>query len=303
MEEGLQHKRFPRERININGTDVESVDIKPDKQKNEVPVFVAQGWGATMQSFEPGFEVLSKEGRRVVSADHQRKGGKSEVDLQEDMEKWCQETGQEYPDWPTEELRKAQTILGLLDQKKLDKVDVIAHSEGAINVCIAAMLNPEKFIGRTIVLVNPAGMIGEDTLLRLQKGAGATKSRTESVKGFPVTDAETEYLDKTKDITNDYMKSNPLRAVQEVWAISQTRIEDMLRYIHNKGIKIVVIAATDDTMFPMEGMQKNVKSVGVPGGFVDGFLSVRGGHMQIQVHPELYMKAAASMLEKSKQEE
>jgi hypothetical protein len=46
----------------------------------------------------------------------------------------------------------------------------------------------------------------------------------------------------------------------------------------------------------MDRMQENVKA-----DFIDGFLSVRGGHMQIQVHPELYMSAAEKMLEQPKE--
>jgi pimeloyl-ACP methyl ester carboxylesterase len=302
MQEGLTKKQFPRERFTINGAQVESVDIKPEHQKDEVPVLVAPGWGATMESFEPGFEVLAKKGRRVISLDHPRKGGNIHDSYNEDIEKWYQEKGQKYPDWPSEELRKAQTILGLLEEKKLDKVDVIAHSEGAINVCIAAMLHPEKFIGRTIILYSPAGLIGKDSIFRLQKGAGANTASTKSISEVPITYAETEYLKSTTHITPDYMKANPIRALKETWTISQARIEDMLRYLREKGIRIIVVGAVDDTMFPMGsatqagGMQKNVKK-----DFIDGFLAVKGGHMQIQVHPEIFMSAIETMLPKPKE--
>lgn len=293
MKEGLQKAQFPREHFIINGAQVESVDINPE---NPNAVLVAPGWGATMESFEPGFEILAKKGRRVISLDHPRKGGDIPDSHNEDVEKWYKEKGQKYPDWPSEELRKANTILGLLDQKKLEKVDVIAHSEGAINVCIAAMLHPEKFTGRTIILYSPAGLIGKDSIFRLQKGAGANTASTKSISEFPITYAETEYLKSTTHITPDYMKANPIRALKETWAISQARIEDMLRYLREKGIRIIVVGAKDDTMFPMAGMQQNVKK-----GFIDGFVSVIGGHMQIQVHPEIFMSAVETMLPKSEE--
>ena len=280
----------------INGTKVDTIDVTPENQKDEVPVLVLPGWGATMQSFIQGMEILAEKGRRSISLDHPRKGGDIADSYNAEAEQWFKEKGIAYPDLPKEELRKANTIIGLLDQKKLGKVDVIAHSEGAINVCIAAMLHPEKFTGRTIVLYSPAGLIGKDSIFRLQKGAGATKSRTETMSEFPITEAETQYLTATKNITPDYMKANPLRAVKELWAISQAQIENMLRYLRAIGIKIVVIEGVDDTMFPMDKMQQNVKK-----DFVDGFLSVRGGHMQIQVHPELFMSAAESMLAQPKE--
>jgi pimeloyl-ACP methyl ester carboxylesterase len=323
MLEGLQNynnspesENVHKEHLIINGAEVDVVDVVPENQKDEVPVLVLPGWGATMESFMPGIKVLNDKERRVISLNHPRTGGDISSSYSEDIDEWYKKRGQDYPDWPIEELRKAHTILGLIDEKKLEKVDAIAHSEGAINLCIAAMLHPEKFTGRTLVLVNPAGLIGDDSIFRLQKGAGATTSRTETISEIPVTEAETEYLESTKHITPDYMKENPLRAAKEIWAISKARIEDMLRYLHEKGIRIIVIGAVDDTMFPMgtrqetkdeegntrfefvgdKGMQKNVKA-----DFVDGFLSVRGGHMQIQVHPELYMSAAEKMLTKPKE--
>jgi pimeloyl-ACP methyl ester carboxylesterase len=285
-----------KESFVINGAQVNTVDIKPENQKEEVPVLIAPGWGATMESFKPGLKVLSEKGRRVVSLDQPRKGGTIPQSQNEEIEKWYKEKGQKYPDFPSEELRKAQTILGLLEQKNLEKADVIAHSEGAINVCIAAMLEPEKFKGRTIILYSPAGVIGKDNIFRLQKGAAATTSRTETVSDIPVTEKETEYLESTKHITPDYLKANPLRALKETWAISRANIEEMLRYIRSKGIKVILVGAVDDTMFPMDKMQQNVKS-----DFVDGFVSVKGGHMQIQVHPEIFMSAIETMLPKAEQ--
>jgi len=257
-----------------------------------------------MESFKPGIKVLTDKQRRVISLDQPRKGGTIPDSHNEEVEKWYEKRGEKYPDWPSEELRKAHTILGLLEQKKIDKVDVIAHSEGAINVCIAAMLQPEKFTGRTIILYSPAGLIGKDNIFRLQKGAGANKSRTETMSHIPVTEAETEYLKSTAHITPDYLKANPIRAVKELFAISQAQIEDMLQYLREKGIKIIVVGAVDDTFFPMDKIQENKKiksdfSSTNPGeGILDGFVSVSGGHMQIQTHPELYMSAIETMLQK-----
>jgi hypothetical protein len=46
----------------------------------------------------------------------------------------------------------------------------------------------------------------------------------------------------------------------------------------------------------MERMQKVVKSNKQPDGFVDGFLSVQGGHDELYIHPEKYTGAAEKML-------
>ena len=51
-------------------------------------------------------------------------------------------------------------------------------------------------------------------------------------------------------------------------------------------------------MFPMEGMQKNVR-----GESVAGFVSTIGGHMQTQVNPDKFMSAIETMLPKPEEKE
>ncbi|MBI3630948.1 MAG: alpha/beta hydrolase [Candidatus Sungbacteria bacterium] len=67
------------------------------------------------------------------------------------------------------ELRKVAALLKTLDEKDIAQTDIVAHSEGAIYGVMAALLRPERF--RNLVLVDPAGMVGEDTQTRLVKGA------------------------------------------------------------------------------------------------------------------------------------
>lgn len=289
----FESKNVHKEHFVVNGAEVDAIDVKPENPKTEIPVLVAPGWGATMKNFESGIEVLVKKGRHVLSLDHPRRGGTVPDSHNKEIEEWYKKKGKEYPGWPSAELRKANTILGLLEQKKLDKVDAIAHSEGAINVCIAAMLHPEKFTDRTIVLYNPAGIIGKDTLPRLVKGALANPGHPQSISEIPVTETETKRLKLAADEARKYVIKNPSRGLEEIMAISQAQIEDMLRYLREKGIKIIIVGAVDDTYFPMERMQKNknVKYLDT----VDGFLSVTGAHDQLKVD-DRYISAIESML-------
>jgi pimeloyl-ACP methyl ester carboxylesterase len=291
-----------KKQLEINGADVDTVSITPENKKTDVPVFVLHGWGANMDSFEPAMKVLAEKGRPVMSLDFPRKGGELPDWYNKDIAEWYETNGIEnpVPSWPKEFLRESNTLYELIKNNKTEKADMVAHSMGGIVAVMTAMMHPEKFAGRTIILTNSAGLIGKDSFSRLQKGAGANKSRTETVSGIPVTKEEIDYLDSTKNITNEYIGlDNPLknikkilRAGKEVWSISQFQItEDMLRYLKDKGIKVIVASAVEDTMFPMEGMQKNV-----PGGEVAGFVSMRGGHMQIQVNSKEFMSGLETML-------
>lgn len=294
--DSLKSLNIQKDSFLINNAKVDSIDIIPENQKDKVPVLVVPGHSATKETLKPGMEILAQRGRRAISFDHPRTGGIIPESQNEEIIRWYKERGQNYPDWPSEELRKAHTILGLLDQKKLDKVDVIAYSEAAINVCIAAMLRLEKFTGRTIVLYSPAGLIGEDTFLALKKRAEAHPKYPESMLRIPTTETEIKNRKLIADQAKKYNKANHLRSLREGVAVAKTRIEDMLRYLHEKGVQIIVIQGVDDTFFPINKMQKIVKSTGLKSGFVDGFLSVIGGHLQIQVHPELIMPEIEKML-------
>lgn len=300
LNENSLDARFHKETLRINDVDVEIGEYIPEKPKSEVPVLIAPGWSDTVEVHEKGMKILADEGRRSLSLSHPRHGGTIAETFNEEAEK--------YPD---EEMRKAQSLLGFLEQKNIEKVDVVAHSEGAINACIAAMLQPEKF--RSIILYAPAGLIGNDNLLRLMWGTmiHAKRKDLETLSGFPITEEENEQDALIGRENAKYITENPLRALKETIAISRVQIQDILRYLRSKGVNIVVMAAVEDTFFPMgeveetkdeqgnvvrrefvegRGMQKNIDS-----SFVDGFLSIRGGHMQFKSNPEIMMPVVGSI--------
>ena len=287
----------------VNGKEISSLEITPEKIKDPIPVLIVPGYRATKKVLRPEVEALAKRGRHVISFDHPRQGGKVSRLPGEELQKWYQDRGQDSPKWPEVEMIKAQTLLDLLDYKKIDKVDVVAHSEAAINVSIAAMLHPEKFIGRTIVLYSPAGLIGKDSVSRLATGVVSHPKRPASLSHVPITETEIKNREVERGESKKYLWANPVRALREGLAVANIRIDDMLRYLHEKGVRIIVVQGVEDTFFPMDKMQKVVRSRGEEDGFVDGFLSVRGGHVQIQSHPELYMGAVESMLDQKKRED
>ena len=281
-----------KEKFEVAGGTAEVVDIRPENAKTDVPVFFAPAWACTAKVYKPALERLSETNRRVISLNHPRIGGLSSADLQ------AYKTREEYP---PEELRKALSILDVLEQKGIEKVDVITHSEAAINVAIAATLHPEKF--RNIVFFAPAGMIGEDTFSRLLKGFKGQSKRPPSLNatvhedgsaGFaeiPITETQKQVGAKAFTEVLKYFAKNPVRAINETLNISKSQIHTMLRYLHERGIGIVVMASVDDPVFPMDKMQEIAKA-----DMLDGFLSVRGGHGMIGEHPELYVTAAEQML-------
>jgi len=237
-------------------------DLTPEKPKTEIPTFFAQGWGRPTSTITEALKTLYETDRRVITLDHPRKGG----EIDEDYEGLA----------PKEELRKATSILKVLEMKGIDQADLIAQSEGCANAVIAAAMNPKKF--RNIILVAPAGMVGKDSFLGL-----SARFLSEQIK-----DAINK---EPKAKKSTYIKDNPLRALIEVNDLSKIQIENILKGLKELGINISIISGVDDRAFPMKRMQEIANT-----DQLDGFYSVKGGHNQLYRHPEQYMKLAEQAL-------
>jgi pimeloyl-ACP methyl ester carboxylesterase len=273
----LERQFETRKKFHVAGGIAEVADIKPEKAKTDVPVFLAPAWGYTIDTYKGVMKTLAEENRRVLSLDHPRHGY-AMGDVPKDAAS----------KYPTEELRKAMNIIGVLEQKGIEKTDVIAHSEGAANAIIAAVLHPEKF--RNIVLFTPAGLIGKDSFGRLLKGFSQKNKPAKSLEGR--LDIDASAFEKTAAAeAMKYIKKNPLRALREAIGISQSETHELLRYLHEKGIGIVVMASVDDPVFPMDKMQKIVKD-----DMLDGFVSVGGKHGVIGEPSGRYVRVAEKML-------
>ncbi len=265
-----------REFFETAGGTSEVVDITPEKLKDEVPVFLAQAWACNAELYKEALRTLSEEERRVVTLNHPRQGGDMEAHSSE-------EERQKYPEG---KLRKALDILEVMEQKNLAQVDAIAHSEGAIHLVIAATLHPEKF--RNIVFFGPAGLIGKENFLRLAQGFAAQGKRPDSLRNMPITEREKEDGKKVMDSLVTYLKGNPMRALKETVEIAQTQIHDMIRYLHDKGIGIVVASGIEDPVFPIDQMKKIATF-----DKIDGFLTLPGNH---GLEEKVGMKQISNML-------
>lgn len=217
-----------KETIDAPTGKIETIEIIPEKEKDSVPVLFAPGWSVTVESAEDSLIELAKKGRRVISLSHPRLGG--DKDAQKDIF--------------SEEMRKAISILTVINEKGLDKVDIFGYSEGAINSSIlASSLAPEK-IGN-MVLHNPAGMIGQDNFVKI--GGKFLINMGEVVKG--------EFKDgrkiKDKVLTEalKYIGENPLRSIKEIYEISRSDIKEIFRELNEKGINTAIIHNVDDIVF------------------------------------------------------
>ena len=268
-----------KEEIEILGGKIDAVDIRPEILKTAVPTLFAPGWGGTPETYKDTIEALCEKNRRVLSLAHARKGGDEKL-APDEIQK----------EYPADELRKALALLKILEEKNIDKVDAVAHSEGGINAAIAASLAPEKF--RNIIFVNAGGLIGPDKFPKLA-GRFVFGVIQEALKTIFNKDKLGKVrLQRAFKENLNYIAKNPLRALKESIVISNTETYGMLKNLHDKGIRIAVVGGVDDPVFPVDKMQEILKE-----GWLDGFVSVKGGHGEIILHPEKYVGVVDELLD------
>ena len=248
---------------------VRIIDITPDKLKTEIPVLIAPGWGETPRTFQESANVMAGKGRRTLSLAHPRFGKISETNLE------LRGT------YRKQELRRALTLLYVLEQKGIEKADVVAHSTGAVDIAVAASIKPERF--RNIVLFAPGGMTGKgdiSVIKRLVMNLQASMLRA-------INDPEnvSQRLMRGGTETLKYFLKNPPRAIMElIEVLGKTDISGLLEALHGQGHRISIIQGVDDRAIPMEKIQKvaNTKQI-------HGFYSIQGDHLEIYAQPERYM--------------
>ncbi|MBI3255669.1 MAG: alpha/beta hydrolase [Candidatus Andersenbacteria bacterium] len=256
--------------VELYGGKLHVVDVQPEQQKSEVPVFVAPGWAANAEVFKDNILGCASEGRRTLSLQNFHGINTENID-----------------EYPNAELRKVAALMKTLDEKKIEKTDVIAHSEGALYTIIAARLYPERF--RNIVLVAPAGMIGKDSVARLGVGFSHDVTR-QAVNGVIDGEIRKPMLRAFRE-SGKAMASNPLESVKQVFAIAAAEIHTWLKELKDQGIGIAVIHGVDDKAFPMERVQEVARSEQM-----HGFYSVKGGHNDIYLKPKQFTALAENAL-------
>jgi len=242
--------------LKLGEEEVEVVDIKPENPKTEIPTILVPGWTATPETFKDNILDLAELNRRVISIN-----APHGIDVSEQVE-----------NIPEAELRKVVALAKVLEEKKIDKVDIVAHSEGGLYGTIAATLYPEKI--RNLILVDPASMIGKDNPRRLSTDFSMDFLK-QAVRGIKDGEARKAIFRLSKESVKA-MARNPMQAVKQVFAMSDSDIRGMLEKLKKQGVGISVIHAVDDKAFPMERMQEMVNT-----DQVDGFYSIKGTHNEI----------------------
>ncbi len=284
------------EQIPFGESSFEAWDIKPLEQTKETPVIFIPGWGKTPRSYEDTLYEFVKAGRRVITLSMPTQ------DTQLDEVHTSV--------YPTAQANRADAILTLLAAKGLGEADVIAHSEGCINLAIAAERSPQVF--RHFVLISPPDLTEKESRFGIMRQAGKNtqiakeemKAMEKKIKEGQASELEkaqygtekTRYQQGEKD-TKLWLKKRGL--IKGLWeSMNSIVTRHVWQNMKSKGEHgISIVSGADDEMVSMKKLQtKNAEGLGV-----DGFYSVAGGHDRIAIRPEQYSylaEQALSALEK-----
>lgn len=249
-------------------------------REGSLPVLIAGGWSEGTESLADTAQEVLKNGREVLTLNHNR----SDTDA-----------GSTYEGHP-ETMNRAETLISILDDAQLDRVDVIAHSEGALDIELAARLHPELF--RNIILVAPAGMIGKDSLPRLLGRFSRKVARGYFVDMREIKKRDKQSAKRFAKSDPEYFKANPRKGLREIGAIAASQIDQDLVSLRANGIKIGLLQSHSDRGFPDKLIGEHV-ILDETVGNVDAYASVaskRAGHDDLIIHPERSTRAALDML-------
>lgn len=267
------------ETVDINGHALRILDINPINAKSEVPVTLAGGYG-TSSPLHNKVNILemARQQRRVLFVDEPR-------GIEYDKAK--ETSGDIDPYF----LRQAEAIIATLDSKGIEKTDIVAHSEGCMSAAVVASVYPERI--RNLVLFNPGGMIGDDSLVKLVYRfltEGLNEIKRDREKMSPA--ARQQSKDGGEGFKR-YLMDDPLKSIDELRAMASTQIRGLLKQAKEAGVGISIVHGVHDKVFPMDRIQDQVsRTTPDENLIVDGFYSVDGGHGEFVNDPERYTRIA-----------
>lgn len=250
----------------------EATYSKSENSKTDIPVFLMPGWASTPGiTFKDCIKKLNSKGRDVLSVESTRT---MEI-LATKEEKH-----------PIVEIQKAMVILKVLEEKGIKKTDMLLHSEASINGLIAASMAPEKF--RKIIMAMPVGIISKDSFWELagrfskEMFAGAINMIKDPKKIKPTNIYLLDFF--------RYIAKNPMLALKEVLAISESDMSYLVKNLEEQGIQIEILAASNDQVSTSKRIKENNPDLSIN--------EIEGAHGEIFMDAEKSINKVDELLDK-----
>jgi pimeloyl-ACP methyl ester carboxylesterase len=260
--------QFNKERkIDSHGRTLRFVSVRPEEETGS-PVVIAPGFASTSEAYKYLMLSLYKGGREVVIPQYNLPKGLSfHSHLLSDTRGVDLSTLVWYTSLHSDD----------------HKVDILAHSQGAFHAVAAAQREPQV-IGN-LVLVAPAsisssdGMLGIANLIDLQQTEVTKKMQDQKLA--KTHEFLREQRDVSRALTQAYIRNNFLGHVAEAWRSANGHIQSKFTDIQASGIRLAVIAATDDKTFPLRKLKDQIAK-----DHSEIFYEVPGTHSSIKFDPD-----------------
>lgn len=242
-------------------------EINPENKKDEVPILFIPGWGASAKTVEKLAIEFANHGRRILVINN------------EHLDR-CQRTEEkEYRKVPCLEYNKAIGIHTILKGRELTKVDLISHSEGSVAATVAMHMEPSFF--RNLLLINPAGLLENDTLLKLEhRFLFAIYTHIHNSKGILHKQSITFWFNVLK-----YVLLNPIQSFREAFNLPYCDIESFLEEINVKqDMQALILQTKGDVVFPLKKIKKTLQRSPSVRLYVE-----EGNHIQLYLEPERFV--------------
>ena len=269
---------FDRKYIHAKEGIIEYINIFPTQlsfAEEQLPVLVACGWGESLESIKETLYELHKEGNRVIALNP------AHIDHIHGVQSI----------FPADAYVKAIAYLEILKELSIKKVNIVAHSEGAINAMITATLKPNTF--HKLILVAPAGMIENDDFVRLT---------TRFVRNFIHITKNGFWSNAThKSLERAYVKSvfwyflmNPLQSLREALMLPQFDLEVLIERIDSSDLNIYLLLENKDEVFPIQQLKKPTEHVSIKKIEV-----LEGEHTTIHTEPQKIVPLISKILQEN----
>ncbi|MFA6428828.1 MAG: alpha/beta hydrolase [Candidatus Buchananbacteria bacterium] len=223
-----------------------------------LPIVIVPGWAGTAKNYQTLISSLQKQTNQKIY----------------------------FVDYHQADLINIDILYDFLIKHQLAKVNLIAHSAGAINALTLARYEPQLF--NKIVLVDPAGLIKDNNfshlighglmyLLNSSKDILAGRNR---IAGLTVI----------RDLIQ-YTFDNPIKSLAETKNISDHQISGFIQPLLQAGIKLYLIHGERDSLFPVTEITAIAKR-----NHLTNFYTVPAEHNDIFIAPEPYVKIIAKIL-------
>ncbi len=247
--------QFIEQTIEVGGNELRYVAIEPSETISDEYVVYVGGFSMGPGVYKQEIKGLAQSGRKVLFLNPLKGIEVAKTDL---------EKFEEF-NLPDTIKNKTSEALMLLDHLAISRADFVGHSQGAIIATVVAASRDN--IADNLVLLNPAGLYGEDTSpdmwARTAKGTMREQADFWSGKNNNDKAGRAESILGPVTMNTELTERAPYwRATKEIPGILATNILPVLKELQKRTgdekTMVTLVTANEDLTFPPKKIEEHI---------------------------------------------